>query len=470
MAERTATPPATPDRPSVLERFLRLFSDVRAGEGPVVLFLSLNVFLLLLSYYLVKTVREPLILQGGGAEVKAYLSAAQVVLLVPVAKGYDLITRKLGRMKLITWTTIFFASNLVIFWSLARLGVPYLGVAFYVWVGIFSLVIVAQFWSFANDIYDEERGKRMFPIIAAGSALGAVVGGYTAALLPMGAFEIMLVAAVLLVVCVGLSWIVHRRAPAVAVAPLETGARERITDANERRSAPIGGHTDAFKLVLRDRYLLLLAALTMIRNWVNTAGEYIIDRTLTVAAPEAVAAGSAASVEAFIKQYRGFFFGTVNLLELGIQLFLVSRILKYGGVRLALFILPIVSLAGHSAMLAMTTLTVITVAKVAENSIDYSLQNTTQQTLFLLTTREEKYKAKQVIETFFWRVGDVMAAAVIFAGTTWLGFGTRQFIGVNMAMALVWLVVVVALSARHRRREERYATHAAGPTVTPVPA
>src|SRR5579883_2015429 len=145
-----------PRQRTLLDRCLLLFSDVHEGEGAGVLLLAVNVFLLLGTYYILKTIREPLILsQPGGAEMKSYAAAAQTALFVLMLPLYGKIGSLCNRMRLIATTTVFFIANLAIFavLGLSKVGI---GVAFYIWVGVFNMFVVAQFWSFANDLYTEE--------------------------------------------------------------------------------------------------------------------------------------------------------------------------------------------------------------------------------------------------------------------------------------------------------------------------
>ena len=142
-----------------LEKFLSIFADVRAGEGGVVIILTFNLALLLASYYLLKTVREALILTEGGAEVKTYSAAAQAVLLVLLIPAYGVFASKVARLKLILWVTLFFILHLIIFYFAGKAGSRE-GVIFYVWVGIFNVFVIAQFWAFANDLFTEPQGKR----------------------------------------------------------------------------------------------------------------------------------------------------------------------------------------------------------------------------------------------------------------------------------------------------------------------
>jgi ATP:ADP antiporter, AAA family len=307
-------------------------------------------------------------------------------------------------------------------------------------VGVFNVSVIAQFWSFAADIYDEAQGKRLFAIVGIGSSLGAVAGSRAAKLLfkPLGAYSMMLVAAGVLLVCLFLTRIVHYREA--------EAARTKRPDADK----PLGT-AGGFELLMADRYLLLIGALTMLLNWVNTTGEYILDRTLLPIALEKTAGQGERAVQDFIGAFKAGYFEWVNIAGVTMQLFVVSRILKYLGLRVALFILPTVALAGYSTIAVMPVLSLIFAAKVAENSLDYSVQNTSRQALFLVTNREEKYKAKAVIDTFLVRAGDVLAAATVGVGSL-LGLATRHFVLVNITLLVGWLYIVFQLGKQHARR------------------
>jgi len=185
---------------SPLERLLSVVSDVRPGESLAVLLLTFNLALLLGAYYLLKTVRESLILAESGAEVKAYSSAAQAIVLLGVVPLYGWIATRLNRNRLIRWTTLFFASNLIVFFFIGRAGLRE-GVVYYIWVGIFNVFIVAQLWAFAADLFTEEQGKRLFPLLGIGASVGAVGGAWAAGKLigPLGPYNLMLISALLFV-------------------------------------------------------------------------------------------------------------------------------------------------------------------------------------------------------------------------------------------------------------------------------
>jgi AAA family ATP:ADP antiporter len=444
----------TPDEKprGALDRILGVFADVRGGEAATALLLMLNIFLLLASYYLLKTIREPLILAspGGGAEVKSYAAAAMAGLLLVLVPMYSAIASRVSRVRLINFVTLFFIVCLLAFFVLSRTGVP-IGVAFFIWVGIFNLMIIAQLWAFANDVYTVEEGKRLFAIVGFGASLGAIAGSFVTGQLVKvyGPYPFMLGAAGLLAFCMLLTNVVGARVkrrrgdaaqPAAAAGP----------------SAPAGEGLrgrSGFALVFADRYLLLIGILMLVYNLVNTNGEYILGKTvvsLYTAAHGAAAAGGL-DEKKMIGEFYGNYFTMVNVLSALIQAFLVSRVLKYFGVRVALLLLPAVALIGYGAMAFVPLLGFIRGTKLAENSLDYSLQNTTKNALYLPTSPEAKYKAKQANDTFFVRFGDVLSAGIVFAGTTWLGFAARQFAMVNVALVLVWLVVAVLVGRRFQQ-------------------
>jgi len=174
-----------PPRLSPLEQFLRLFTEVRPGEGLTAICMFANVFLILCAYYFVKPLRDGWIavsdVRGlSSVEVKAYTSFAQSLVLIGGVALYGRLVTRWPRREVITWTTLFCISNLLVFWSLRAAQVAGAGVAFYIWVGIFGLFVVSQFWAFAADLYGDERGRRLLPMIAIGATAGAVTGSFIA--------------------------------------------------------------------------------------------------------------------------------------------------------------------------------------------------------------------------------------------------------------------------------------------------
>jgi AAA family ATP:ADP antiporter len=210
--------------------------------------------------------------------------------------------------------------------------------------------------------------------------------------------------------------------------------------------------TGALELLMRDRYLLLIALLVLLLNIVNNSGEFLLGKLVTAEALRA-AGSDLVGQQKFIGEFYGHYEVWYNSVALGLQMFAVSRIFKYAGVRSALFILPALAMGSYSLLLWIPVLPVIRWLKIVENGADYSVQNTTMQALFLTTSREAKYKAKAAIDTFFKRAGDVLEAGVVKAGTAF-ELGIAGFAAINLVLTLVWLAVALGIARAHRRADQ----------------
>jgi AAA family ATP:ADP antiporter len=421
---------------SAIDRLLRVFGDVRSGEGRTTLLLFANIFLLLVAYYVLKTIREPLVLATGGAELKTYAAAAQAALLLFYVPAYGSLTQRLPPRRLVIVVLLFFlvCIQLFFFGGLAR--VPYLGFAFYVWVGIFSLTCIAQFWSFANDTYAKEEGDRLFPLIAIGATAGAPLGAALAEQLfarGMSTWTMMQVASVLLVAHLLLYPLVRKR-------------RNR-----GGAGTAVAGRQNGFALVLQSRYLRLVALLLVLLNVVNTTGEYILASLVTSHASQLAATNPGLNQEAFIGQFYGNYFFWVNIASVALQALLVSRVVKLTGLSGVLLALPVVAFGAYGLIATGASLALVRWVKTAENSADYSFMNTAKQMLWLVTTREQKYNAKQAIDTFFVRFGDMMAAGVVFVGTEIMTLSTTSFAVGNLIFLGLGLTVALLVLRENRR-------------------
>ncbi len=273
-------------------------------------------------------------------------------------------------------------------------------------------------------------------IVGFGASLGAVVGSILAERLiePVGVNNLMLLGAGLIIAQLVLTNSIdrverHRRQPAAAATPQKTPAS--------------AASTNGFAMVLRTRYLLLIALMLMTLNWVNTTGEYILGSIVKETATGMVAAGQAGSLtEAqLIGDFYARYFTLVNGLGLFLQLFVVSRIVKYLGVPWAVMIHPAIAFTAYNILVFVPTLSAVLGAKVAENSTDYSLNNTVRNMLFLPCTYEQKFSAKQAIDSFFVRMGDVLSAGLVFIGTTVVALSPQGFAMVNAVLVVVWLIL-----------------------------
>jgi AAA family ATP:ADP antiporter len=431
---------AAVEPPGRMEHFLSYFADVRSGEGLTVFLMTVNVFLLLFAYYLLKTVREALILTEGGAYVKAYSSAGQAALLMLLVPLYGYVGTKVVRIKLLVGLLLFFISNLVLFYVFGAAGAKE-GVVFYIWVGIFNVFIISQVWAFANDIYTEGQGKRLFPLIGIGSSLGAWLGAQGAerlvAVLNASPYQLQLLAAVILVVCGVLLVVVNRVSERRSIPEMAKHSEQKLAAG------------DGFKMVFQHRYLTWIAILIVLLNIVNSTGEFLLG-DLVVHQAQALHAGNTAAQKQFVAEFYGNFFAGVNLLGLLLQAFAVSRILRVLGVRKSLYIMPCIALVGYAIVGLVPVLSLVRWAKTLENATDYSLQNTLRQALFLPTSREAKYKAKAAIDTFFMRFGDVLQAGVVRLGSQF-HMAFQGFAWINVGLTLAWLYSVTRLGREHRQ-------------------
>lgn len=434
------TPSLERTMPTVLDRASRVVGDVRSGEGLTAILFATTLFVGLFAYYVLKTVREPLILVTGGAEVKAYATGIQALVLMGVVPGYGALARRLDRRRLVLGTQVFFLGSVEVFALLATLRPPYLGIVFYVWLGVYVLTSVAQLWGLANDVYQHGQGLRLFPLVALGAPLGSAAGALFASRVLVGESAIawlMHASAFLLLVQLGLLAAVFRRPEAEAPAP------------------PLGRES-GFGLVLRSPYLRWIALLVLLLNLVNTTGEFLLSRTVLDEASRALASVGAmaderAFRESFVRGAYGDFYFVVNAASVLLQALVASRLVRLLGMRGVLVALPLVAVVTYGLAAVGLPFVVFRALKIVENATDYSLQNTGKALLWLPTTRDEKYKAKQVVDAYFMRVGDVLSALLVLVAAQVLELSPGALSVVNAVVAVLALGVAWRVSQRYER-------------------
>ena len=467
-----------------LGRLLKSIAPVKRSEVLTVALLSLNVFLLLTCYYVLKVVREPLILLGGGAELKSYASGGQTLLLLAVVPAFGWLQNRVSRIRLMTTMQLIFMGCLIGFYFLYKAEAP-IGLAFYLWLGIFNVLVVSNFWSYANDLYTEEEGKRLFAVIGVGASIGAILGAFVPHFLNdvLGTDGLMMLA----VIGLGASIVIYRAVDARERAKKEAVKAERVAKVEPPKDKKGG-----FSLVMRDKYLRTLALMLLTATIINTTGEYVIGEMATkeseVYAAEVVAKQPAAAAplpestdpsatkapkakdpkkvaqDAYLKAFYSSYYTWVNILSFLLQAVAVGWIMTRIGLRKALFIMPLIVLGGWFALILFVSMTPVRIEKTAENSLDYSLHNTLRQALFLPTSAAAKYKAKAAIDTFFFRLGDVVAGLVlVFLFVEVLGLGVRAFAVMNVCLAVCW----VLLARRAGRLHDKLAAEQQESTPAP---
>jgi len=448
------------------ERLLTLFTRLRPGEGRSAFLFAAHGFLLLFSYQIVKALREAFMLTKFSAEVRAYAVAFIALLLMLLVPAYGVVRRRLDGAKLLRAITVFFASNMLIFAAVAYSGLS-IAFAFFVWGSIYGVMVIAQMWAFAADTFNLKSGQRLFPVIMIGANVGALAGAKSAqlavaALTPVG---LMLVATMALTATLFLAGPERRAVP--------EGSRAIGVEHGKPVPRLLGG----IGLVLRDRYLLLIALLVVLLNWINTTGEFILaDFVQRDADARVLASGGSLDKGALIAAFYGDFQFWVTVVSLAIQLFLVSRIYRAVGVRGALLIHPVIVALGYG-LLALSPLlggfvpifTLIRLIKIGENSVDYSLMNTTRHALFLPVDRDAKYEGKTAIDTFFWRFGDLIQAGAVYVGLNWLHWQAPQFAMLNLLLAVVWIGLAVAIGRGFSRKAVENVINVAPEAALPIP-
>jgi AAA family ATP:ADP antiporter len=423
-----------------------------------------NVFLILCAYYFVKPLREGWIaisdISGlSKMEVKAYSSFAQSLFLLFIVGWYGRLADRWDRVTLITRATLFCISNMVIFWFLQpdyffeALLVP--GILFYVWVGMFGVFVVAQFWTFCVDLYTDERGKRMLPMIAIGATSGAAAGSWIVSqLVDFGIVDtkvLLLVATIPLFGSIVLTRIIDSREAGAVASPVD----------KMQRVEGSGFLLSGTRLVLLNRFLLAVALVTLLTSWVNTNGENLLFRVIQeTLAGQAVAAGVTdhLAVLEFTRDgttafYGGFYFW-VNIVALLLQAFVASRLLKYGGFATIALMLPVIALLSYTAMALIPILVMVKMMKIAENATDYSINNTARQVLWLPVSSEMKFRGKPAIDTLYVRLGDGLAAVTVLVGVHLLAMSTRSFFVFNVLLVICWLAFTLMMIREHRKASQ----------------
>ena len=449
------------------ERFLQIFTEVRAGEGSTALLMFANVFLILCAYYFIQPLREGWIaisdISGlSKMEVKAYSSFAQSIFLLFIVGWYARLAGRWERSTLITRATLFCISNMVIFWffqpGLFFDQLPLSGIIFYLWVGMFGVFVVAQFWTFCADVYTTESGKRLLPLIAIGATSGAAAGSWIvnqltgSGLVPTEA--LLIVATIPLFISIWLTRIVDVRQRSI-LKPVDIS-----TDAaNEKPPEKGAGFLlSGARLVFVSRFMLAAVLVTLFTNWVNTNGEnllfHVIQNTLAeqaaaqgISDPDAVRTFTRDGTTAF---YGNFYFW-VNIIALLLQSLVASRLLKYGGFAAILLILPVIALVSYTMMALLPVLAIVKMMKIAENATDYSINNTSRHVLWLPISSELKFRGKPAIDTLYVRLGDGLAALTVLVGVQLLSLSTGQFFIFNILLVVLWLIAGIMLVREHRK-------------------
>lgn len=397
---------------------------------------------LLSGYYLLRPLRDALGLAGGVEELRWLFTATflTMLLLVPV---FGALVSRLAPRRFVPLVYRFFALTLLTFSALLALNVEsaWLGRSFFVWVSVFNLFIVSIFWSVLADCFSNEQGRRLFGFIAAGGTLGTVVGPLlaAAAVSMFGTMALALLAALLLELALRCFRGIY---------PAPAAAREA---ALPDRSRPLGGQVWAgLALIVRSPYLLGICAYLLAHTAASTFLYFEQGRIVSEALADTAA--------------RTRYFALVDLcvssLTLLLQLLITGVLMRKFGLVLCLALLPLATLAAFAALAWAPTLAVLAGVQILRRALDYAIARPAREVLFTVISREEKYKAKNAIDTLVYRGGDAVSGW-LSAALSALGMGLAGIALLAVPLSAAWCALCVWLA----RRQETLRS-----TAAPVPA
>ena len=405
---------------------------IRPGEGRAALWSFAYFFCVLASYYVLRPVREEMGV-ATGVERLPWLFTGTFAAMVAAVPLFGWLAARFPRRTLLPVVYAFFIACILGLFALLRgVGAPaWAPAAFFIWLSVFNLFVVSVFWSFMADVWREEQARRLFGFIAAGGSAGALVGPAVTALLAprMGPVNLLPVAAALLagaLVCVA-----RLRGDAPAAGPGTLPADE----------SPLGGGAlGGFTRVLGSSYLAGIALFVALGTLFAT---FVYFQQAQIMRSAFADPGRRTAVFAVMDLI-------VNALTIGAQLFVTGALATRFGVTRVLPALPVLTLAGFTVLTMAATAGVLIMFQVLRRAAQYGITGPAREMLFTVVPREDKYKAKNLIDTVISRGGDALSGWA-FAGLSALGLGMAGVSLVALPLAALWIALAVYLG----RREER---------------
>jgi AAA family ATP:ADP antiporter len=400
--------------------------EVREEEVRALLLSAAYFFCILSAYYVIRPIRDEMAVAGGVRNLP-WLFTGTLVTMLLVNPPFAVLVARFSRKRFVSITYRFFMTNLAAFFLLFSVSQSthgvWIGRAFFVWTSVFNMFVVSIFWAFMADVFRTDQSKRLFGFIGVGGTLGGLVGAaITASFVEqVGSANLLLVSIVLLELAV---FFVRRLSGLFA-------SLRRGSDAVVQEEQPIGGSALAgFTHIARSPYLLGICAYLLCYTFAATVLYFqqasIADQYFTVRAA------------------RTAFFAkidfAVNALTVLTQLFLTGRIVRVLGVGVTLTLLPAVCIVGFTSLGLVPTLAVLVVFQVLRRAGEFAVTRPTRETLYTVVSREDRYKAKSLIDTFVYRSGDQIAAWS-YTFLAWLGLGLTTIAFMVAPLAGLWLLI-----------------------------
>lgn len=395
-------------------------------------------FFLLASYYVLRPVRDEMGVRSGVGFLP-WLYTATFITSLAIAPVFAFLVARLKRAQFIPVVYGFLLLNILVFWGLLDAGIALalLAKVFFVWITVFSVFAVSVFWSFMADLFVGEQAKRLYPVIAAGGALGGVAGSATVngVVQTIGAANLLLIAAgflgLALVSAIQLGRIANDAEP-VAGALLAADPDKTVG----------GGMLAGFVTILRSPYLLGIALWVLGLSFANTFA-YNIQTDLM---------GRAALDSATRTQIFSRIDLAVNILIPLLQLTLTRFLLSRVGLGLTLGVLAIVFAVGFVSLALVPTLGVLIAFQIANRTAQFALSNPAREALWPVVDRGEKYKAKNIIDNAVFRGSDVGNAWLFKALHAGAGLSIPVISMIGAPMMALWFILSLVLGRTAQRK------------------
>jgi AAA family ATP:ADP antiporter len=431
---------------ALAERWLGRVVAVRAGEMQALLWSFAYFFCLLAGYYVLRPLRDEMGIAGGVRNLQWLFTATFIVMLAAVPVFGAMVAR-LPRRRFIPLVYHFFVANIAIFWLLLTFDVAKVHVArvFFVWISVFNLFAVSVFWSFMADLFASEQGKRLFGFIAAGGSAGALLGpALTVGLAaPLGPVNLLIVAAMFLELAVLCAQRLESATPRAAGAPAAASAEPTLGSPPEPAVLG-GGWLAGIAMVLRSPYL---AGIALWVSLLSLAGTFLYFQQANIVAAASDDPAVRTRIFAAIDL-------SIGLLTIIVQFFATGRLIARFGVGRAAAALPLVFGLGFLALAFAPMLFVVIAFQAIQRTANFAIANPAREVLFTVLEREEKYKAKNVIDIVVFRGADALSGW-LFAALRGSGLELSTISLATVPVTGAWLALALALGRGQERRARR---------------
>jgi len=395
---------------------------------------------LLCSYYIIRPMRDEMGIAGGVDKLHWMFTGTFLVMLAAVPL-FGWVAKRFPVRQFLPYVYYFFIANLILFFVLFKSNFTqaYVARAFFIWTSVFSLFIVSVFWSFMADIFNNEQAKRLFGVIAAGGTAGALAGPVlTAALVsPLGPANMLLISVAFLALAV---WCIHR----IIAWKQATGLGSEKDDPlrpvkpDAGREPAIGGSVLAgIRLVFSSSYLSGICFLILLYT---TLATFLYFQQAQIVRDIFDDSASRTALFAAIDF-------SVNFLTIVSQLLLTSRIVRKWGLSWALALIPLLLAAGFLLLGMLPMLSILIVVQVLRRAGNYAVMRPAREMLYVVLGKEEKYKAKNFIDTVVYRGGDAVSAWT-YAGLKAAGVSLAGIALVAVPLAGIWAWISFGLGKR----------------------